>query len=384
MQKEEKIYNKLILIGNGFDLALGLKTSYNDFLFWLLKKETLRALEKFPSKVVAKGHTKYNEFFRQNEEILVYGFSSNKIFDILVNTGYHTIPKIINDLKDLKDLFTVLENLKISIKPKNSSLFKKILEISSVGWVDIESIYFDLLKECLKSSQKNTTSIDHLNEDLEAISEFLKEYLNQIEIEINPQDAYLFTKQFYSDIDKKDIILLEKKHNIIPNHFYFLNFNYTKSLNLIIKESGFDFSKTTENQIHSSAFSEKSIIFGFGDEMDEVYKEIEKLNDNRYLKFIKSFQYFKSTNYRNLLSYLNSDLFQVCIYGHSCGLSDRIMLNEIFEHQNCKSIKIYFYNEEDFTKKTMNISRHFNSNKLMREKIVDYDPKNIIPQLKKV
>ncbi|QXP72298.1 hypothetical protein H0I29_09930 [Polaribacter sp. R2A056_3_33] len=33
------MYNKLILIGNGFDLALGLKTSYNDFLFWLLKPE---------------------------------------------------------------------------------------------------------------------------------------------------------------------------------------------------------------------------------------------------------------------------------------------------------------------------------------------------------
>ncbi|WP_254712750.1 AbiH family protein [Polaribacter sp. R2A056_3_33] len=26
-------------MGNGFDLALGLKTSYNDFLFWLLKPE---------------------------------------------------------------------------------------------------------------------------------------------------------------------------------------------------------------------------------------------------------------------------------------------------------------------------------------------------------
>lgn len=25
--------------------------------------------------------------------------------------------------------------------------------------------------------------------------------------------------------------------------------------------------------------------------------------------------------------------------GHSCGLSDRTMLKEIFEHDNCKSIK---------------------------------------------
>lgn len=35
MAKVNKEYNKLILIGNGFDLALGLKTFYNHFLFWL-------------------------------------------------------------------------------------------------------------------------------------------------------------------------------------------------------------------------------------------------------------------------------------------------------------------------------------------------------------
>ena len=30
--------NQLIIIGNGFDLAHGLKTSYNDFLIWYLQK----------------------------------------------------------------------------------------------------------------------------------------------------------------------------------------------------------------------------------------------------------------------------------------------------------------------------------------------------------
>ncbi len=63
-----------------------------------------------------------------------------------------------------------------------------------------------------------------------------------------------------------------------------------------------------------------------------------------------------------------------------------IPLNEIFEHENCKSIKIYFYENEkgdnDFTNKTMDISRHFNSNKLMRKKIVEFNPNNKIPQIK--
>lgn len=34
--------NRLIIVGNGFDLAHGLKTSYEDFLLWLLKKSMLQ------------------------------------------------------------------------------------------------------------------------------------------------------------------------------------------------------------------------------------------------------------------------------------------------------------------------------------------------------
>lgn len=38
--------NRLIIIGNGFDLAHGLKTSYNDFILWYIEKcvPTLRDL----------------------------------------------------------------------------------------------------------------------------------------------------------------------------------------------------------------------------------------------------------------------------------------------------------------------------------------------------
>jgi hypothetical protein len=37
--------NRLILIGNGFDLAHELKTDYNSFIIWYLKKCLTRAVE---------------------------------------------------------------------------------------------------------------------------------------------------------------------------------------------------------------------------------------------------------------------------------------------------------------------------------------------------
>lgn len=58
------------------------------------------------------------------------------------------------------------------------------------------------------------------------------------------------------------------------------------------------------------------------------------------------------------------------------------MLNEIFEHENCNSIKIYYYNDEDFTTKTMETSRHFNSNQFMRKKIVNKSKDCLIPQFR--
>ena len=51
-----------------------------------------------------------------------------------------------------------------------------------------------------------------------------------------------------------------------------------------------------------------------------------------------------------------------------------------FEHNNYKSIKVYHYNEVEFNTKTLDISRHFNSNQVKRQKIVEYNEENKIPQ----
>jgi hypothetical protein len=53
-------------------------------------------------------------------------------------------------------------------------------------------------------------------------------------------------------------------------------------------------------------------------------------------------------NFYELTRFIESNNFQTYIYGHSCGISDRTMLNQIFEHENCKSIKIFYHkiNEE--------------------------------------
>ena len=157
----------------------------------------------------------------------------------------------------------------------------------------------------------------------------------------------------------------------------FLNFNYTKTIDLYIYKFEQRFIvKQEQIQIHGRLKDlNNEINFGFGDEMDDDYKKIENFDDNEYLRNFKSFQYLQNSNYKNLLDYIDSDKFQVYIMGHSCGLSDRTLLNTVFEHKNCRSIKVFYHKRQDgtdnYTEIIQNISRHFNKKAMMRERIVN-------------
>ena len=117
--------------------------------------------------------------------------------------------------------------------------------------------------------------------------------------------------------------------DLIPENTLFLNFNYTHTDSLYGQPNEFknahsdSLSKTSFIHIHGSisAYDENPIIFGFGDELDDDYMAIEKLNDNEYLENIKYIKYSETDNYKKLLEYVNSGYYQVYIMGHSCGIS---------------------------------------------------------------
>ncbi len=75
-----------------------------------------------------------------------------------------------------------------------------------------------------------------------------------------------------------------------------------------------------------------------------------------------------------MLSFIESAPYQVCIMGHSCGLSDRTLLATLFEHRNCVSIKPYYYKRKDGTDNyrelVQNIARNISAPRLMRDLVV--------------
>ena len=188
-------------------------------------------------------------------------------------------------------------------------------------------------------------------------------------LESNPKCSdFLFEKE-----EKK---FYQQTENLKLGRTVLLSFNYTETVEDYSNHLlGKDF-EIGYNYIHGKMkVKELPIIFGFGDEMDNDYKEIENIDDNEYLKYFKSIQYLEHSTYKKLYDFIEAEHFQVYIFGHSCGLADRTLLSTIFENKNCLSIKVFYHQKEggsdNYTELIQNISRHFSDKKILRKKVVE-------------
>ncbi len=368
--------NKLIIVGNGFDIHNKLPTKYTDFLIWYLTN-------CFESE--SRGDGKFRELVQLSSQTLSY---SNGC--ISVESFKDLALWLINDF-DFKtseyspDFLSNRIMFKYQIVSK-SELFTQLLSHQfERNWVDIEMTYYKLLKQCLSQfktigkendAEKRLTKI---NSDFELLRTSLHEYLKIISENVDVENNFDYCAE--ASIDHK--IIIDKHHlKTIPQEEYedgkyikpkdvtILNFNYTGlpyKLNRRVYK---------HIDIHGSVRHTRSpIIFGFGDEIDSDYLEMEKTNNNDFLTYIKSFGYFNDTNYKELIDFIDSDSYVVYIWGHSCGLSDRTLINMIFEHDNCAAIKPYYWQKDadtnNYREITQNISRHFKNKQKMRNRVVN-------------
>ena len=358
--------NRILLIGNGFDLAHGLKTSYQDFIddYWEKKKILI---------------TEELEETWDNDKVY-YKYEDETI--IFISPCYiPSLPESVNTNKKGCKWFNILLSSKYSITI-NGYLITVSLEIKNIflniitnksflkNWVDIEAEYYSLLNECTKGK----LNIDDLKKDFSYVKSALINYLQEQGIKR--------TMTLSKVIDLLDSIISDAKisneiYDFTKNRILFLVFNYTNT-----EQYYLDYFKKVVNHsincIHIHGELENKInpiIFGYGDEIDENYKHIENINDNRFLDNVKYINYLLTDNYKRLLNFINTYEYQVYIMGHSCGISDRTLLNKLFEHQNCKSIKAYYHHRDDgtddYTNLVQNISRNFNDKSKMREIVVE-------------
>lgn len=411
--------NRIILIGNGFDLAHGLHTSYSDFIRNYLDLVRL-GLTKCASNMFDDGLYKIT-------------LKNNGIFgslDMLVTTPETP------ESDDWRQYLVTRDQTHYVTINKCRLMDHILYNMSNKNWVDIENAYYLLLKNSESCFDYN---VSDLNKDMSCLREKLSSYLRAIQDKYIERDIYKESIEsiIYSPINYRDIsedgkvrfnqflsrkwnsankagissvlkaiglnnaeqihlaveyrgsqfknefsLLQDVKDNerstnvpyyyLAPDNIMLLNFNYTNTAKMYHRGGP----HISINHIHGELGNPNNpIIFGYGDELDEGYRILQNKNDNRYTENFKSIRYLETDNYKKLLSFINSDIYQVYILGHSCGNSDRTLLNTLFEHPNCVSIKPYYYQRTDGSDNYMeivqNISRDFNDMTKMRDRVVN-------------
>ncbi|UEA87276.1 AbiH family protein [Alistipes senegalensis] len=410
--------NRIILIGNGFDLAHGLKTGYKDFI------------DSYWGEVAVTTYDKYVDYFRKSVVTIPDSYNDNLI-SIRIYNGKASIPDRVISSCESHNRYGVLCSSINKLNKSNKRPFSAELKFknnffehisnqcSLVNWVDIENEYYEALKKLLlvEDAQTRSISVKKLNKEFDAVKGLLEKYLTEVSksvieakesitdvfkskisldniavtksdlfresvvesalshqpVSTHPQTYYPHMLETVKEIERKKI-RQSMGTDFVPDKILLLNFNYTNTAEkLYVKGGAYEVIN-----IHGELNNKNNpIIFGYGDELDDDYKTIEKLQDNDFLENIKSINYHKTRNYRRLLDFIHSGLYQVFVMGHSCGNSDRTLLNTLFEHDNCVSVKVFYHQieagKDDYSNIIRNISRNFNDKARMRDTVVNWE-----------
>lgn len=452
--------NRIILIGNGFDLAHGMKTGYGNFVEWLWedlltdnfeipsskdqivvdKRKMIRFRAfLYDAKLREKGYPRiYDDKKFPISKLLHFVFALDNNNDL--DVGYHDTPFVFSEYFE---------------KGTNDLLISITRNYVDKGWSDVEQAYYDKLLEFNNDEE----SIINLNREFQQIEQALIEYLLTLpkpskvegmsDIILAPilgrDIKELYKKDFKDDLTSKIInfmntperkIWLEERSSLAqkfrlggtyegfkdfkdwfidylskmtskevntdvsdlisellsPDKTTFLTFNYTDTEELYRFEHqspiSVSFNSSSTIHIHGKLNDPSNpIIFGYGDEYDDEYKKLEKSKIPHVLDNIKSMKYLETNNYRKLESLINAAPYQVYIMGHSCALSDNTLLRTLFEHENCVSIKPYYYQNEkgwdNYGDIIQALSRCFTDKSKLRSVVVNKTFCELLPQNKR-
>lgn len=376
--------NKLFLIGNGFDLNNGLRSSYKDFIMWYILTTVETAFKNGQWEV------------------------DDDCFKIEINHNYrrtHWASYALDffDQARLANNFSVFffdnqynnsdlnKQCIFNICPKNNFIRDLLSECLDSDWSGIEDGIQRFIKKCHYNVQNDnkTVSINRLdsqvytdelkniqslNASVKQLKDKLTEYLTRYN-EPKKMNTNMFSENMGWDYYLGDGDPL----TIQTRKVMFLNFNYTtyytEMIDRIVKECN-DESIVFDNvSIHGNLDSSlDDIVFGVGDEQNDFYDLIESLYSDEWLYCMKSFHYFRNESYQKLLGFIKGGDYEIYILGHSCSITDRTLLNMLFENKYCKKIHVFHHEGiKSYLKTTYNIARNFKDKVKMREVVQPFN-----------
>lgn len=284
----------IIIIGNGFDRAHDLPTSYVDFIDDFILSEL-----------------------------------KDENSDLLVPFVLYSLGKIANKTSPKKQGVYIDKEKKSHRFMTMNFFLVDLLKQQQNGrdWCDIEGFYYEALQKI------NERDLEKFQNDFKLIKQKLIDYLNFLNIKAIPNDNF---KHFFG-------------HNYFcnPKNNLILNFNFTDTLEKLYSN---ELTSFKINQVHGALgnLPENEIVFGH-DISRQAYDEyISEGKHDKFFDNIKFLKYRLNSSLEDLNSFLDEfEPFNLFIIGHSCSISDKIMLETILSNPELNQVSIFYYKEPE-------------------------------------
>lgn len=326
----ENMADTILILGNGFDIAMGRKTKYTDFiefekqLFSNPNKELLEFLKVKNIKIEKYKDNLYLKFINENKATLGDNWSN---LEIMISQ----LADAIMYFKENNDLI-----FKVTITGQTGLLEEKLSKEKNYrSKLYISNLFFSLFHKKGWGSLEREVALDKLN----------NEFIRQLDLLIELLEIYLSYLD-YIDFEVRGIEARPTALDAVPNlsHTYVLNFNYTNT-------SGYLYG-TSEEKTHfihgridlDGTFSRiNTMVFGIEDKENDVnsdlipyqkyYQRVVKETGNKFEMFFLSRYFVENLHVSGIeksFPHERKVAKNIIIFGHSVDPLDKEIFQKSF------------------------------------------------------
>lgn len=346
----------ILVIGNGFDLAHGLPTRYNDFLNFIE--------EYFKYKNLGESQEKYSIYFKKVEKLTEFLEINELMTNNLWYYYFHDLKlnKLLkgkdNWIDFEKEISNVVQTLDKTISSYNQREINNVLDEPIQGYLNKLEFLLKQNKE-ISPTINNAKSIDNLESLKQNLLKDLNRFIRCMEIYfVNYINEYSM-----HNMKSKEFI---KKLNINK----ILSFNYTNTFECLYDSH---FKEITYDYIHGKAavnhdLNSCNLVLG----IDEYLNEDEKKINVEFIQFKKFFQrIYKGTGclYKDWIKEYDFekslvDELNLYFIGHSLDVTDKDILNELILHKGANTT-IYYHNQDSLGRMIINLVKVIGEDELI-------------------
>lgn len=358
----------ILIIGNGFDLAHELPTTYTSFLKFIEQVLRIRNFNgtatQFESKIELTGYDKFNELDESVKEYIQSKISNDEAPNAMVK---ETI-KVKND--------PILQKI-ISLAENNTWIkwFQNQKEICGQNWIDFEAEIYKVIQNMESLKHKTIDELTaleckiashfELNKGTEDgfidISECKNKMLDDLNTLIRCLELYL-----------EDCVRNIDKHLLSTDIFELnidkvLSFNYTDTYSRIYSgKHGYIEHDYIHGKSKISTNEPNNMVLG----IDEYLSEEEQLTNVEFIEFKKYFQRIhKMTGcqYKQWLDEITrgkNNKNNAYFFGHSLAKTDKDILLEILNN-NKITTTIFYRNDKHYAELITNLVQLLGDNEVI-------------------